>query len=534
MNNDPVTLTLPFLTWQGLTVLLVALGVFIAVGLVWVMLTGAEREKPPALESWFTALAWVLLPVWVLLLAATLWGMWEVFNGIKGAALADTSFGLGALIAAFLGAPFVIYGTWLRHKTNRLEQEGHMTDRINKAVEQLGAEKTVKFEARFIEFKRASGGDNLYETRINKGQKPDLPDDVTWHEAKPWQTVDETVPNIEVRIGAILSLERIAQDSTANDNGRDHVRVMEILCAYIRENAPANNAPKFEFPHKPTDDRIDKKLKSRPYTLLDALERPRIDVQLALSVIGRRSQPQIDVERAYRDGREKPFFLDLSNCCLRKADLEGLNFSNTSFFRSLMQGAFCKEANFADCNFRYAQLTGISAEKANFSGAKIEICDFSYANCANADFTYCHISFTDFVCTNIQGATFYFHDNYANTKINRSFFINVHAKGALFQGDLIGLNFYFRKHESEIYPSNSFGVGFRDARLGAHYAIIGEPRPQMAYSREWLGAAFGDRSVKLPEGMPRPGHWPDWKLPDTGEHAFDTEWLKWRANPDTY
>jgi hypothetical protein len=40
-----------------------------------------------------------------------------------------------------------------------------------------------------------------------------------------------TEPNIEVRIGAILSLERIAQDSTRYDNGRDHVRVMEILCA---------------------------------------------------------------------------------------------------------------------------------------------------------------------------------------------------------------------------------------------------------------------------------------------------------------
>ena len=203
MPDDPVTLTLPFLTWQGLNVLLAAFGVVAATGLVWLMLSDAEREKPPRLESLGNALAWVLGAVWLWILGATLWGLWQVFNNVEGATLADTSFGLGALLAAALGAPFVVYGTWLRHKTQRLEQEGHMTDRITSAVEQLGAEKTVK----------EPGEDG--------------------------KTVERTVPNIEVRMGAILSLERIAQDSTANDKGRDHVRVMEILCAYIRENSNA-------------------------------------------------------------------------------------------------------------------------------------------------------------------------------------------------------------------------------------------------------------------------------------------------------
>lgn len=143
MNTDPVTLTLPFLTWQGLNVLLAALGVAGATGLVWLMLTGAERDHSPKLESWFKPMAVVLGVVWIWLLGATLWGLWQVFNGVEGAPLAGGSLGLGALIAAFLGAPFVIYGTYLRHKTQRLEQEGHMTDRITKAVEQLGAEKRV-------------------------------------------------------------------------------------------------------------------------------------------------------------------------------------------------------------------------------------------------------------------------------------------------------------------------------------------------------------------------------------------------------
>ncbi|MDZ7906299.1 MAG: hypothetical protein U5N55_11405 [Cypionkella sp.] len=113
-----------------------------------------------------------------------------------------------ALIVAILGAPFLIWSTVIKHQTLRYQKEGHITDRISKAVEQLGAEKTVK---------------------------------------KDEQTVESSEPNIEVRIGGILSLERIAQDSTAHDNGRDHVRVMEILCAYIRENAPASGAKDHDF-----------------------------------------------------------------------------------------------------------------------------------------------------------------------------------------------------------------------------------------------------------------------------------------------
>lgn len=71
-----------------------------------------------------------------------------------------------------------------------------MTDRITAAVDQLGTDKIVKHEG-----------------------------------------VEDSVPKIEVRMGAILSLERIAQDSTIRDSGRDHVRVTEFLCACTRENS---------------------------------------------------------------------------------------------------------------------------------------------------------------------------------------------------------------------------------------------------------------------------------------------------------
>lgn len=130
----------------------------------------------------------------------------------SGTTPASPNLGAGALIVALLGAPFLIWRAIVAQTTVDLQKEGLMTDRIAKAVEHLGADKTVK-----VKGKDADGKDI---------------------------TVEETEPNIEVRIGGLLSLERIAQDSVKYDKGRDHVRVMEILCAYVRENAPAKIATK--------------------------------------------------------------------------------------------------------------------------------------------------------------------------------------------------------------------------------------------------------------------------------------------------
>ena len=68
-------------------------------------------------------------------------------------------------------------------------------------------------------------------------------------------------PVLAVRLGAIYALERIAQDSL-----RDHISVMEILCAYVRNNSPRDT----------TKD------------LIDTLELLRKDIQEALTIIGRR------------------------------------------------------------------------------------------------------------------------------------------------------------------------------------------------------------------------------------------------------
>lgn len=203
--------------------------------------------------------------------------------------------GAGALIAALLGAPFVIWGTWLKHRTVTFQKEGHITDRINKAVEMLGAEKTVK------KLKKDKSG-----------------------------SVEVTVPNIEVRIGAILSLERIAQDSTAYDKGRDHVRVMEILCAYVRENAPVAN------------------LEPTPTPFATAI--PRIDIQWAIHVMGRRTMDQIAIESASK------YRLDLRSCRLDGVDFSRGRFAGAKFWNARLEGANFSEADLTGTQFFSALL----------------------------------------------------------------------------------------------------------------------------------------------------------------------------------
>ena len=244
----------------------------------------------------------------------------QIFTGAGGPNL-----GAGALIAAILGAPFVIWGTVIRHRQLGFQKDGHITDRISKAVEQLGAEKVVERIGRPVTIFTGKPERINYseETAIKLADKPRTKlaqkewdrswnhdtDDVeegyrqtvtTWPtertviqwQGEPvdlgkdeevgsegaWQVFKETAPNIEVRIGGLLSLERIAQDSVAYDKGRDHVRVMEILCAYIRNNAPV------ERQSENTDD----------------ASSPRSDIVIALNILGKRSPAGRQIEAATR------------------------------------------------------------------------------------------------------------------------------------------------------------------------------------------------------------------------------------------
>ena len=269
------------------------LGLLLATGLIYLAVSQPGKPyRAPAWESLSPLALAIIIPLailWVALfllaVCAAFWATYQLLQPHAATSSPQTSglgaLGLGTLLGGLLGGPFLIYSTMLKHRTVGFQKEGHLTDRISKAVEQLGAEKTVKRDGS-----------------------------------------EETLPNIEVRIGGILSLERIAQDSTAYDHGRDHVRCMEILCAYIRENAPARDGKislreTYEIESvgtgpddPPLSDPQFMEKHSLPHHLnlpelisvaatnawAQTLPEPRADIALGLRVLGRRTAAQRQAE----------------------------------------------------------------------------------------------------------------------------------------------------------------------------------------------------------------------------------------------
>lgn len=84
-----------------------------------------------------------------------------------------------ATLAQIVGGAAVLVGLYFTGETFRLQQDGQLTDRLNKAVEQLGSE------------------------------------------------------NVDTSLGGIYQLARIADDSN-----RDHWPIMQILTAYVERHAP--------------------------------------------------------------------------------------------------------------------------------------------------------------------------------------------------------------------------------------------------------------------------------------------------------
>ncbi len=153
--------------------------------------------------------------------------------------------------------------------------------------------------------------------------------------------------NIEVRLGAIYALERIARE-----NLDFHWQIMEILCAYIRENG---RKP------EPIPDDVRAALakgyggsgKDRDLigSWRSGLVPSRADVQAALTVIGRRSERQ----RAQESEDQR---LDLRGAGLAMADLSGLRFDRAHFDGAHLEGARLIEARLEGAMFHQTHVEG--------------------------------------------------------------------------------------------------------------------------------------------------------------------------------
>ncbi len=287
--------------------------------------------------------------------------------------LRNLATGVAVLLGALAAAATLIFQlvrVWISERTTSATEEGLITDRINKAVEGLGAEKTVQ--------RHRKSSDNVEQYSDDQQRVP------------IFDTFTE--PNLEVRIGAIYALERIAQDSP-----RDHIQIMEILCAYIRENSNFSRPKSFHLGDwDPLDegaskdareahaqDWEDRKSALRLW-ILD-LPKPRTDIQVALEVIGRRSPAQIALERsADVRGSKVGFQLDLRSANLQACDIAELNFDHARLNEARLQGANLRRARLEGADLGLARLKGAILGEARLEGAYLREARLEGANLGEA------------------------------------------------------------------------------------------------------------------------------------------------------
>ena len=146
--------------------------------------------------------------------------------------------------------------------------------------------------------------------------------------------------NMAIRLGGIYALERLAQDSDT-----DRGRVMDVLTAYVRENAPrhAQDAPQAaNTPNTPNT--------------------PPTDIQAILTVIGRWKTPGNNRHTAR---------LDLNHTRLVGANLRRADLTRADLTGADLTGADLLMADLTDANLVDANLLGVNLTRANLLGANL-------------------------------------------------------------------------------------------------------------------------------------------------------------------
>ena len=159
---------------------------------------------------------------------------------------------------------------------------------------------------------------------------------------------------IAIRVGGIYALEQIATDSP----DKYHWTIVEILSAFVREksNQVASNIAE-------SNDNLSSDLEN-------TLQRVKLDIQVAIYVLGRRN-----IER---DPKGK--VVDLKGAKLEKIDMEKANFS-----KAILGDANLTGANLTMANLSEAYLTGTILKNAVLHGANLHRATIINANMNRAN-----------------------------------------------------------------------------------------------------------------------------------------------------
>ncbi len=281
--------------------------------------------------------------IYIVFAAIVLYHLLEIFFNLRDQLFLDIAkleeSELRNLAIAFLGtisgigALFGVYLAILRSEENKrqndvaqqqadIAEQGLITDRLNKATESLGKK-------------------------------------------------DGEAPVLEVRLGSLYALERIAQDSI-----RDHIQVMEILCAYIRTNTLKSDEPDDDKPM-------------------------REDIQTALTIIGRR-ETWPNGKKRIKEEIARRYKIDLRNCNLRGVQLTKANFSNANISSANLSKAIIGDTNFCGAMLNKINLNGTIFAETDMSNSWLNEADMT-----NVWFLTTKLAGARLNHANMSGAMFY-------------------------------------------------------------------------------------------------------------------------------
>jgi uncharacterized protein YjbI with pentapeptide repeats len=353
---------------------------------------------------------------------------------------------LGLILFATIGAPFVIYRTWVlgrqaktAEKQSELAEDRNFSDLFTKAVEQLGADKIVKRHA------------------------TDKDGNFAYDENGVPVMQETTEPNLEVRLGAIYALQRISRASE-----KDHIPIMETLCAYIRENAIGGEPKEFRLIEIPNRDEVSEREFRRHILIsrrklreeISVVETLRSDIRSALTVIKDRSQTRREYEAA------KNYRLDFRRANFQKADLTGADFKNANLSHARLEGANLMEVNMIGAELDSANLTGAYLSQAKMDNASFKFVTLDGANMFRAHLGYakfCHsnIRFCRAVGAHMCGA------NLEGSNLDGSDFSSANMNRVVLEYANIGASNFHRAEleKANLTGSRINGANFRDANM---------------------------------------------------------------------
>lgn len=261
-----------------------------------------------------------------LLIALPHWQVSGIKNVTEKVTLENQS---RATFAQILGGIAVGIGIYLAWGNLTNAREGQITERFTRAVEQLGNEK------------------------------------------------------IEIRLGGIYALERIA-----NESEKDYWQIMELLTAYIRENSPTKkdiDIDSMDYLNQPPED-----------------TKVKEDIQAILTVIGKRRY-------SYKVNEDKRLSLEGTN--LRKADLNEGNFNGVildkaNLEEASLRNAKLKEAIINGANLRSTSLINVHLENAEMFGAHLENAQLNDAHLEGTILGGAHLNYAIMRKAHLEGTIF--------------------------------------------------------------------------------------------------------------------------------